>query len=260
MIHQMINQRIALCAAACLLATVVPADRVFAEEPGCATNYHTDGTSSETFVLTSLTPQAVVLRLPRLLVAAGVTMQWTEPAKGVIKAAGLDVKAETTGEDTRVTFHSSQQPAADKNTLCRYAGLAGSPPVAKKPIVALPQDPTLIARMKDDLLKRHQIIQPAIGEGLNNAAFLSLDDFLDFVITDIKVAPGKQTYEASILLPRTLCGIASEDIVDSALVMSGHAPDRRPKPARVDTKLVYEGEGVASHLTEAIITHIESTK
>jgi hypothetical protein len=257
--RQVIRQRIALCAAACLIATVVSVTGASAEEPACATNYHTDGTSSETFILTSLTPRAVVLRLPRLLVAAGVTMQWAEPAKGIIKAEGLDVKAETTGEATRVTFRSSQQPAADKNTLCRYAELVGNPPVAKESSV-IPQDPTLIARMKDDLLKRHQIIQPAVGKGLNNAAFLSLGDFLDFVITDMKVAAGKQEYEISMLLPRTSCGIASEDLDDSALIMTGKLPDPRTKPARVGARLVYEGEGAASHLTEAIITHIESTK
>jgi hypothetical protein len=254
----MLRQRIPFSATACLIAALVCSHRAFAEEPGCATNYRNDGRSAETFVLTSLTPQAVVERLPWLLVAAGVTMQWAEPARGVIKAEGLDVKAETTGDATRVTFHSSQQPAADKNTLCRYAALVGNPPLAKKPAVA--QDPVLIAQIKDDLLKKHQIIQPVAGRGLNNAAFFALSDFLELVVTDMKVEAGKREYEISMLLPRASCGIASEDLADASLGFAGRAPDSRTKPARVGVRLVYEGEGAASHLTEAIITQIESTK
>lgn len=253
----MIKQRLALCAAACVIAAMVSTNRVSAEEPGCATNYRTDGTSAETFVLTSLNPQAVVERLPRLLMRAGLTIQWTEPANGIIKAQGLDVKAETSGEATRVTFRSSRQPVADKDTLCRYAVLVGDPPVAKK-IIA--QDPALIARMQDDLLKRHQIIQPDLGEGLNNAQFVSLSDFLEFVITDKRVGAGKQEYEVSMLVPRASCGIAGEDNDDSSMGMTGHDYPKRTKPARLEVKLVYEGEGTASHLTEAFIIHIESSK
>jgi hypothetical protein len=251
----MSRQRIALSALSCLIAAMVCSDRALAEEPECATNYHNDGNSAETFVMTRLTPPAVVERLPRLLVAAGVVMQWAEPGKGVIKAEGLDVKAQTSGDATRVSFHSSS--AADKSTLCRYAALVGSPPLVKK---AVAQDPALIARMQDDLLKRHQIIEPGASSGLNNAEFHSLSDFLDFAITDIRVEAGKHVYEISMLLPRSLCGIASEDIDDTALVMIGQRPNQHPKPARVEAMLVYEGEGVSSHLTDATIKHIESTK
>src|SRR5438477_11401197 len=115
----MLARQLVLSAAACLVAAAV-----LAEEPECATNYRSDSASAETFVLTSLTPQAVIERLPRKLNAAGAAMEWAEPDKGTLKAGALAVNAEVSGNVTRVTFHSS--PAADKLTLCRYATLVGN--------------------------------------------------------------------------------------------------------------------------------------
>jgi hypothetical protein len=251
------RQRTIFSSAAFLVLTAISSGRLLAGDAPCVTNYSTDGKSAETFVLTSLTPQAVVQRLPRLLVQAGVTMDWTNPNKGVIKAAELDVNAETIGEATRVTFRSSAEPLADKEALCRYASLVGNPPVAK---VAVAQDAVLIAKMKDDLLKKHQIIQPAIGRGLNNAVFRTLEDFLDFAITGIKPSSGKQEYEISILVPRSACAIAIEDGEDASTGFTGTSPAPRTKPVRVKALLLYNGKGAASHLTDATILSIESTK
>ena len=252
------RQRTILFSAAFLVLTVISSGCLLAGDAPCATNYGTDGKSAETFVLTSLSPQEVVQRLPRLLVQGGVTMEWANPNKGVIKAADLDVNAETIGEATRVTFHSTRQPAADRETLCRYASLVGNPPLPKPQPVA--QDPALIARMKDDLLRKHQIIQPVIGRGLNNAVLTTLDDFLDFAVTGIKPSSGKQEYEISILLPRSACGIVSEDAEDASRGFTGTSAAPRTKPVRVKALLVYDGEGAASHLTDATIISIESTK
>jgi hypothetical protein len=246
--------RIVLRSAAVLLLAL-SAGQLFAQEPLCATNYSSDGKSATTFVLTSLTPQAAIERLPRLLVKAGVTMQWAEPDKGLIKADGLDVQAERSGDATRVTFRSSAN--ADKKTLCSYASLVGSVPVEKK---SVDQDPALIARMEDDLLKKHQIVQPAVGSGLNNAIFSSLTDFLEFVITDITTASASKVYEVSMLLPRSACAIAIEDIDDSSRAMNGILPETHSKPVRVKARLVYVTDGAAPHLTDATIISIESTK
>lgn len=242
---------IALFSAAFLLAAAV-----FAAEPECAANFRADGTATETFVMTTLTPQAVIERLPSMLVAAGATMEWAEPQKGILKAGGLDVKAEASGNATRVTFRSSV--AADKTSLCRFASLVGNPPASK---AAVPQDSALIAQMKDDLIKKHQIVQPAVGRGLNNAAFRSEKDFIEFAITAIRnTAEGKREYEVSMLLPRDVCGIAKEDLDDSSEGMSGYLPGPRTKPARVDATLVYANEGGVWHLADATISHIESAK
>jgi hypothetical protein len=246
--------RIVLRSAAVVLLAL-SAGQLFAEEPPCATNYTTDGKSAATFVLTSLPPQDAIERLPRLLAKAGVTMQWAEPDKGLIKADGLDVKAERSGDATRVTFRSSVP--AGKNALCGYASLVGSVPVEKK---LVEQDAALIARMKDDLLKKHQIVQPAVGSGLNNAIFSSLSDFLEFAITDIKTASASKEYEVSMLLPRSACAIAIEDIDDSSRAMNGILPETRGKPVRVKARLVYVTDGAVPHLTDATIISIESTK
>jgi hypothetical protein len=182
-------------------------------------------------------------------------MQWAEPDKGLIKAEGLDVKAERSGDATRVTFTSSV--SADKKTLCSYASLVGSVPVEKKTVE---QDPALIARMKDDLLKKHQIVQPAVGRGLNNAIFSSLDDFLEFVITGIKTSAASKEYEVSILLPRSACAIAVEDLDDSSRGLNGILPETHSKPVRIKVRLVYVTDGAVPHLTDATIISIESTK
>ena len=47
--------------------------------------------------------------------------------------------------------------------------------------------------MKDDLLKKHQIVQPDIGGGINHATFRTVDDFLEFAITGIKDVRERQT-------------------------------------------------------------------
>ncbi len=253
----MMRLRIPLASAASFIVIAICAGRLAAAEPACELNYKTDGTTSETFVLTSLTPEAVVERLPWLLAKAGVTIHWTQPAKGIIEAEGLDVKAEKSGDATRVTFRSHLQPLADRKTLCQYASLAGSPPEAKKPPVA--QDPALIERMKDDLLKWHTIVMQS--SRLNNVQFSSPSNFLQFAITDIKASPGKKEYEVSMLLPRSICAISHEDMDDLTMEMSGGGrSEPRTKPVRVAVSMTYEGEGAASHLTEASIVTIESVK
>src|ERR1019366_9291307 len=153
---------------------------------------------------------------------------------------------------------SHLQPLADRKTLCKYASLAGSPPEAKNPPAA--QDPALIERMKDDLLKWHAIVQPG-GAGLNNVQFTSPSNFLQFGVTDIKASPGKKEYKVSMLLPRTICTIAHEDMDDLSMGFGGNgSAELRTKPVRVEASMIYEGEGKASHLTDASIVTIESTK
>jgi hypothetical protein len=261
----MTRLRIALVFAASFTVIALCAGRLAAAEPACAQNYKTGGTTSETFVLTSLTPEAVVGRLPWLLAKAGVTVHWTQPGNGIIEAEGLDVKAEKSGDATRVTFRSRTEPPADRTTLCRYASLAESPSEAKKPVVA--QDPALIERMKDDLLKWHAIVLPGKEEegrrplSLNNVVFSSPSNFLQFAVTDIKAFPAKTVYKVSMLLPRSICAIATEDIGDITMEMAGgRKSDPRTKPVRVEASMVYEGEGAASRLTDASIVMIESTK
>jgi len=248
----MLIRRILFSTAACLLASAVLAD-----EPECGTNYKSDASSSSTSVLTVLAPKAVIEALPYKLAAAGAAMEWSNPEKGILKAGSLDVKAETSGSVTRVIFHTS--PAADKATLCRYATLVGNPPVAAAPPV--PQDPALIAQMKDDLLKKHQIVQPKIGGGINHATFRTADDFLQFAITGIKdLSNDKREYGVSMLLPRDTCSIAAEDLNDLSGMMTGQHPGARTKPARADATLEYAKDGAAWKLTDAFITHIETAK
>ncbi len=244
-------RRIAISAAVCLAATAV-----LGQEPECATNYHSDGKSAETLVMTSLTPKAVIERLPSRLAAAGASMEWTEPQKGTLKAAGLEVSAEASGSATRVTFRSSA--AASKTALCRYASLVGNPPVSR-PFVA--QDPALIAQMKDDLIKKHMIVKIESGVALNNATITSLDDFLELAITAVKAASdGKREYDVSMLLPHDACNIAREALDDSSSGMAGFLPEKRTKPVRVDATLVYANEGGKWRFADASIVNIESTK
>jgi hypothetical protein len=238
--------------AICLL---ISAASLPAAESPCAMNYSNDGKSASTFVLVGLTPEEVVDRLPRRLMKNGVTMQSSDQAKGTITAAGLEIKAEASGDAARVTFRSSAQPPADKDTLCRYASLAGTPPSA--PVA---QDPALIARLKNDLIAKHKIAQPPPGSALNNATFSSLNDFLDLKITGMKQSTGKQEYEVSMLLPRTACAIVGEDLADAAGGMNGVNPVPRTKPVRIKALLIYEGDGAASHLADASIMTIESMK
>lgn len=248
----MLIRRILFSTAACLLASAVLAD-----EPECGTNYKSDATSSSTSVLTVLTPKAAIEALPYKLAAAGAPMEWSNPDKGVLKAGALDVRAEASGTVTRVTFHSS--PAADKATLCRYAALVGNPPVPPAPPV--PQDPALIAQLKDDLLKKNQIVQPGATRGLNKATFVSLDDFLKFVITGVKDLPNDQReYNVSMQMPPYSCGIASEDLNISTLAMLGQREARRTKPVQVEATLIYAKNSTGRKLTDAFITHIESVK
>jgi hypothetical protein len=248
----MLIRRIAFSIAACLIASAVLAD-----EPECASNYKSDATSSETSVLTVLAPKAVIEALPYKLAKAGATMEWSQPEKGILKAGALDVKAEASGTATRVTFHAS--PGADKATLCRYATLVGNPPLPPAPPVA--QDPALIAQMKDDLLRKHQLVQPGATLGLNNVTFRSIDDFLQFKITGIKnVSSDKREYTVELQSPRVVSMIAPEDLDDSSMAMLGQLEQHRTKPARVEVTLFYAKEGNGWKLTDAILTHIESVK
>ena len=183
-------------------------------------------------------------------------MEWSDPSKGILKAGPLDVKAAASGSVTRVTFHAS--PGSDKATLCRYATLVGNPPVPPAPPV--PQDPALIAQMKTDLRMQHEIVQPGTS-GLNKAIFLSLDDFIQFVITGIKDLPNdKREYNISIQMPPYSCGIASEDLDISTLAMLGQREAARTKPVRVEATLNYAKDSAGWKLTDAFITHMESMK
>jgi hypothetical protein len=248
----MLIRRLLLPTAALLIASAVLAD-----EPECASNYKAAATSSETSVLTVLAPKAVIEALPYKLAAAGAAMEWSNPEKGVLKAGSLDVRAEASGTVTRVTFHTS--PAADKATLCRYATLVGNPPLPPAP--AVPQDPALIAQMKDDLLKKHEIVQPGVTRGLNHATFQSSADFLQFAVTAIKdPSNDKREYTVSIQMPPYACAIASEDLNISTLAMLGQRETQRTKPVRVEATLMYAKDGTGWKLIDAFITHIESMK
>jgi hypothetical protein len=242
---------IVISIAVCLIAAAVLAD-----EPACAVNYKSDATSAETSVLTALAPKAVIEMLPRKLAAAGLPMDWAQPDKGLLKADSLNVKAEVSGSVTRVVFRTS--PAADKATLCRYATLVGNPPLPPAP--PIPQDPALIAQLKTDLRMAHDIVQPGTA-GLNKASFRSLDDFLQFTLTGIKnPTADKREYTVSITMPPYACGIASEDLDISTLAMLGQLQTERTKPVRVDATLIYAKDSAGWKLTDAFITHIESTK
>lgn len=242
-------RRIALTAAACLVSATL-----FAEEPECAANYHSDGESAETFVLTSLTPSMVIERLPRMLVAAGASMRWSDPSKGSLKAEGLDVNAEPSGNATRVTFRLAT--GGDKTTLCRYASLVGNPPVP-----AVPQDPALIAQMKDDLIRKHELVQPSGSGAFNSATLSGLTDFLELTIRSVKDLPGEtRQYEVSMLLPRSICDVAGEDVADATSGFGGQVAAPRTKPVRVEATLIYAGDGKDRHLTGVTISNIESTK
>jgi hypothetical protein len=248
----MLIRRILFSTAACLVASAVLAD-----EPECAANYKSDATSASTSVLTVLAPAAVIETLPFKLAAAGATMEWSNPAKGIIKAGPLDVKAEASGKVTRVTFHSS--PAADKATLCRYATLVGNPPLPPAPPV--PQDPALIAQMKNDLRLKHQIMQPEIGGGINHVTFRGLEDFLEFTVTGIKDLPeDKREYRVTMVLPRDLCSIAVEDLGDVSAGMLGQNTKARTKPGRADATMIYAKDGAGWKFLDAFITHLESVK
>jgi len=247
----MLIRRLVFSTAACLIASAVLAD-----EPECASNYKSDATSAQTSVRTVLAPAAVIEMLPYKLAKAGAAMEWSEPAKGILKAGSLDVKAEAAGSVTRVTFHTS--PAADQTTLCRYARLVDNPPLPPAPPV--PQDPALIAKLEEDLLIRHMIEQPEIGHGLNHAVFRSFDDFLKFEITGIDLSNDRREYRVSMLLPRETVGIAREDGPDVSMMMKGENVKPRTKPAQAEATLVYTGNGAAWKLTKAFITHIESVK
>ena len=245
----MFARRIALAAAACLVAATL-----FAEEPECAANYHSDGKSAETFVLTSLSPSAVIERLPRMLIAAGASMRSSDPDKGSLKAEGLDVNAEPSGTATRVTFRLAT--GADKAALCRYASLVGNPPV---PQVA--QDPALIARMKDDLIRKHDLVQPLDNGAFNTATLSALTDFLELTIRSVKDLPGeKRQYELLMLLPRSVCDVAGEDVEDAAAGLGGQVAYTRTKPVRVEATLIYAGDDKNRHLIEVTISNLESTK
>jgi hypothetical protein len=244
--------RIVISTAVCLIAAAV-----LAGEPECAVNYKSDATSAETSVLTALAPTAVIEMLPHKLAGAGASMDWSMPAKGILKAGPLDVRAEAAGSVTRVVFHTS--PAAGKETLCRYATLVGNPPLPPAPPVL--QDAALIAKMKDDLLRKHQLVQPGVTRGLNNVTFRSLDDFLQFAITGIKnLSSDKREYTVQVQAPRVVSMIAAEDLEDSGQILIGAHETHRTKPARVDATLIYDKDGAAWKLTDAFITHIESVK
>ena len=42
--------------------------------------------------------------------------------------------------------------------------------------------------------------------------FSSPSNFLQFAVTDIKASPAKKEYKVSMLLPRSICAIAREDM------------------------------------------------
>jgi hypothetical protein len=243
------SRAIALSIAACLVAAAL-----FAEEPECATNYRSDGQSAETFVTTSLAPKVVIERLPRMLIGAGATMRWTEPEKGLLKAEGLDVKAEASGSATRVTFRLAT--AADKAAVCRYASLVGNPPLPP-----VPQDPARIAQIKDDLIKLHRIEHRASNGGIDTATVSSREDFLELTIKKADdFAAGKRQTDVSMLVPRAACDIASEDVAAGIAGFAGHDTPTPTKPVRIEASLIYTKSGDAWQLTEVKVSQIESTK
>jgi hypothetical protein len=247
----MLIRRLLFSMTACLIATAV-----FADEPECAANFKSNATSAETSVLTALAPKTVIEVLPRKLAAAGAPMDWAQPTKGLLKAGPVDVKAEIAGSATRVTFRVS--PPVDKATLCRYASLVGNPPLP--PAAPVAQDPALIALLKNDLRLKHEIVQPNTV-GLNKATFLSLDDFLQFVITGIKDLPkDKREYNVVIMMPPYACGIASEDLDITTLAGLGQSEQHRTKPVRVEVTLLYDKDAEGWKFNDAFITHIATPK
>jgi len=243
--------RIAIPIAICLLAAAA-----LGQEPDCAVTFQADGKTSQVFFMTALNPQAVVARLPRLLIAAGLTMQWSDPAKGTLKADGLEVKAEQAGRATRVTFLSSV--GADKDVLCRYAGFVGSPASEMPPPV--PQDPSLIAQMKTDLLKKQKVLQADTGYGPSTVTFHSQDDFADFKITAVKETADERRYEISVLLPSEACILARENVDDAAAGFGGATETPKTQPVRASVSLTYRSDAGVWHLADAAISHIERTK
>jgi len=242
------------------LALVAPllliAHALHAEDSECARNYHSTGTGSETFVTTGLTPHEVTQKLPQLLAGAGAEMQWADAAKSLIKAATLEVQSSASGATTIVTFRSSA--GADNAALCRFAALV--PPVPK-PVVLPPQDPQLIAQIKNDLLIKHELVQPGPTIGLNHVRFRSGKDILSLVISAIRPPTATaREYDVTLLVERAACAIADEDLDDTSGQFVGAGSPVRTKPARVDATLVYMKEGAAWQLTDATITHIESIK
>jgi len=245
----MLARSIALSIAACLVAAAL-----FAEEPECAINYRSDGQSAETFVITSLTPKEVIERLPRMLIGAGATMRWTEPDKGLLKAEGLDVKAEVSGSATRVTFRLA--PTADKAAVCRYASLVGNPPLPP-----VPQDPARIAQIKDDLIKLHRIEHRASNGGIDTATFSSREDFLELTMKSTKdLAADKRQTGVSMLVPRAACDIVGEDVAAGIAGFAGRDTPPPTKPVRIEASLIYAKSGDVWQLTEVRISQIESTK
>jgi len=194
--------------------------------------------------------------LRRLLIAAGLTMQWSDPAKGTLKADGLEVKAEQAGRATRVTFLSSV--GADKDVLCRYAGFVGSPASEMPPPV--PQDPSLIAQMKTDLLKKQKVLQADTGYGPSTVTFHSQDDFADFKITAVKETADERRYEISVLLPSEACILARENVDDAAAGFGGATETPKTQPVRASVSLTYRSDAGVWHLADAAISHIERTK
>ena len=247
----MLFQRIAISCTICLIAVVA-----FGEDPDCAASYRAAGKTSQASFMTALDPRAVVLRLPRLLIAAGLTMQTSELEKGLLHAEGLEVKAELAGNATRVTFYSSV--GADKDLLCRYAGLVGSPASAMPPPVQ--QDPALIARMKGDLLKKQKIAEPDTGIGPSTVTFHSLSDFTDFKIASMKETADKRLYEISIILPHEACVLASEIVETIAAGFGGKVVPPRTEPVRADVSLVYVKDADAWRLGDATISRIARTE
>ena len=172
----------------------------------------------------------MIERLPRKLAAAGAPMRMSQPAKGTLKAGGLDVKAEVNGNVTRVTFPPRSPPTkrlfavTDRSSAIRLgpkaAGRAGCG--------AHRADEGRSDQETSDHPER-------LVQRLDWAKFTIDRRFSRVRITDIKnIAEGKRQYEISMLLPRSICGIAREDIADASQGLLGKNQQVRTKPVRVD--------------------------
>jgi hypothetical protein len=106
----------------------------------------------------------------------------------------------------------------------------------------------------------HRIVQENAGSGINTATFSSRDDFLDFTIKGAKELAGKRQADVSMLLPRAACTLSGEDVADGISGFAGRGAPPRTKPVRVEASLIYTKTGDAWQLTDATISHIESTK
>jgi hypothetical protein len=117
-----------------------------------------------------------------------------------------------------------------------------------------------IADIREDLLRKHEIVQQST-QGLSHVRFRSEADFLALdVLNATSFGANGVVYRVSMLVPADASNVASEALDDVATAMTGSDHVDRTKPARVEATLIYTHDGPLWHLTDANITHIETTK